>query len=192
MGPQNSSLFARPSWRKQQAITLVEVLVAVAVVSLALGPLIGLLSQSNRQSSASIYEVMAVHFAAELLEQVQRLGPRLPAIIADARTKTSNATLTLKNLLTDTGFLTELRAASSAPRAVPLQSGGAKLDTSLILSPQTDQFQRWLEVDELSTTGNTVLRGARFWKVTAIIGWRMVPSEPINRYQAKFSIVVRE
>ncbi len=177
----------------RRGLSLVEILVAVAVCSLALGPMVNLLSSSNRASTASIYEVMAVHYASELADQMTRFSGRLDDILADARIRTGNSSLTLEDLLTDPGFTNELRLHLDETRAVPFQANGVPLKASLFVSPLHARFtDRRFEVRPLSTTGATLLGGGVFWDVKIILSWQLSPSEPPDKHKAEFSVILRE
>ncbi|RCK73126.1 MAG: hypothetical protein OZSIB_2623 [Candidatus Ozemobacter sibiricus] len=174
-------------------LSLIEILVAVAVMTLALGPMVSLLSSSNRVSNASIYEVMAVHYAAELAEQLQRFAGRFGDILADARQRSGNSSLTLDGLLMDPGFTAALETIHDETKAIPLQTSGVPLKVSLFVSPLHPLFyRRRLEARPLDTSGLTLLNAGRYWDIKITLAWRLAPSEPPDRHRAEFSVVVRE
>ncbi len=177
----------------RRGLSLIEILVALAVMTLALGPMITLLSSSNRVSNASIYEVMAVHYAAELAEQLQRFAGRYDDILTDARIRSGNGGLTLDALLMDPGFTTELETIHDETKAVPLQTSGVPLKVSLFVSPLHPLFsRRRLEARPLNNTGMALLNAGRYWDIKITLAWRLAPSEPPDRHRAEFSVIVRE
>jgi len=170
--------------RSSRAFSLIEVLVAVVVVSLALGPLIHLLSSSNRASNASIYEVMAVHYASELGEQLQRLSSRL-------RPMTTATGKSVKQLFEDPSIRTAL-----GPQATPASEPDTVLipGTNVILfsSPLHPNFvSRRLSVRPLNKTGRVLLNLGNYWDVTIGLSWKLTPTDEVV-HGASFSIILRE
>jgi|GEM_PF-959583 len=179
--------------QRRSGFSIVEVLVALAVISLALGPLINLLSSSNRASNASIYEVMAVHYASELAEQLERLSGKLGEILADARIRTGNPGLTLEDLLTDNGFTNELRAHNDQPRAVPFQAQGIPLEVSLFVSSLHQHFtERKFDLRQLNNSATTWLKTGRYWDVKITFCWRIMSSDAPDSHKAEFSVILKE
>lgn len=170
--------------RSSKAFSLVELLVATVVVSLALGPLIHLLSSSNRASNASIYEVMAVHYASELGEQLQRLSSRLKPM-------TTATGKTVKQLFEDGSILTAL-----GPQTTPATDPGTVLipGTNVVLfySPLHPNFvARRLVVRPLNSTGRLLLNLGTYWDVTIGLSWKLAPTDQVV-HGASFSIILRE
>ena len=118
---------------KSRGFSLVEVLVTVAVISLAIGPLVQLMSSTNRMSSASIYEVMAVHYAAEVTEQLQWLAQN--NTIANIHSATGKD---LQDILTDPVLqaVLETPPIANEPYMVVL----APTEIRLLLSPLHPNF----------------------------------------------------
>lgn len=170
--------------RSGNAFSLIEVLVATAVITLAVGPLIGVLSSSNRVSNASIYEVMAVHYASELAEQIQRLSTRLkPMCIASSKT--------VKQILEEPTFLANLGSYGGGTLDPQLiQIPGTRI--TLFLSPLHPNFtRRTLLVNQLSSVGRAVLKIGTFWDVSIILSWKLSPADPVEHF-ASYSVILRE
>lgn len=169
---------------RRTAFSLVEVLVACVVISLAAAPMLGMLSTSNRTSRASVFEIMAVQYAEELGEQLLRLSQRLKSI----REVTGES---VKTLLED-----PIVAAALNPQTPPaVQPGIIRIpgtDIVLLCSPLDPNFTaRVIRIEQLSTTGKQVLKTGIFWKVTIGLAWRMSSADPIV-HNASFSLVLRE
>lgn len=168
----------------KRAFSLIEVLVATVVISLALGPLIHLLSSSNRASNASIYEVMAVHYASELGEQLQRLSSRLKPM-------TTATGKTVKQLFEDGSILSAL-----GPQATPASDPGTVLipGTNVVVfySPLHPNFvSRRLTVRPLNSTGRLLLNLGNYWDVTIGLSWKLTATDQVV-HGASFSIILRE
>lgn len=162
----------------RKGVTMAEVMVAVAIIALATGPLIALLTSSNRMSNASIYEEMAVHYARELSDQLLRMDHRLSDIVNDARVNSGNSSIKLEDILTDTTFINKLEAHETKPVCIPLQVNGTVLEQRIIVSPLHKFFQkRRISLEEMNTSSNTVLKTGKFWKVIFTLGWKD-PSAP--------------
>lgn len=56
------------------AITMIELLFALLVSALAIGPIFFVLSSTTSMSIVAIYEQMAVHYATELCDQIRELA----------------------------------------------------------------------------------------------------------------------
>lgn len=174
----------KPNPRSSRAFSLIEVLVATVVISLALGPLIHLLSSSNRASNASIYEVMAVHYASELGEQLQRLSSRLKPM-------TTATGKSVKQLFEDPTVLGAL-----GPQATPVSDPGTVVvpgtNVLLFFSPLHPNFQtRRLVVRQLNSTGRLLLNLGKYWDVTIGLSWKLSPTDQVV-HGASFSIILRE
>jgi len=177
----------------KRAISMVEILVAVVVLGLAVGPMITLLSASNRTSNASAYEVMAAHYACEFGEQLQRLSPHLKAL----RQKTGK---TIEDLLTDPSFET-LIGPGGGPPGEPFIArfpvpNPADTDVAFFLSPLDPAFtERKFLVNELNNNapGLQVLKATsgKYWDVTIILSWKLNPTDPGSR-SASYSLILRE
>lgn len=170
--------------RFRHAFSLVEVLVAMVVIALALGPLVHVLSSSNRVSNASIYEVMAVHYASELGEQLQRLSSRLKPM-------TTATGKTVKQLFEDPTVLSALE-----PQASPVSAPGTVkvpgTSVALFYSALHPNFTaRRLMVRPLHSSGRVLLNVGKYWDVTIGLAWKLTPNDAVV-HGASFSIILRE
>lgn len=157
----------------RNGLSMVEIMVAVVIIALAVGPLIGLLSSSNRMSNASIYEEMAVHYAREISDQLLSFSTRLSDVINDARTLTGDSTLTLASILNDAVFQAELETHREFSTAIPLQAGGTKLPVRLVISPLDQSFtRRRITVTAMDTSSNNILKTEKYWKVKIELNWK--------------------
>lgn len=176
-----------------RAFSMIEVMVAVGVVGLCLGPLISMLSQSNRVSSASIYELMAVHYAGEIAEQLTELSPKLRSLVDYVRTLPGQSAATLATILNDATFNNKLEFSGNQIQAIPLEVNAQILKTSLLLSPLHDRFTtRSLDVEELDTGTNLLLKTGRYWKVGITLGWTLDVSEATDAHKAYFAVILHE
>lgn len=158
--------------KKKVGISLIEILVAITVVSLAFIPLTGLLTSSNRMSNVSIYEEMAVHYARELADQLLMLCPRFPALVAEAREKTGDTSLDLSTILNDNDFANKITRPASSTMTIPLEVKGNQLAATLMLSPLDNSFLlRQISIDPMNAASNKVFCKARFWKATIELVW---------------------
>lgn len=158
--------------KNKRGVSLVEVLVAITLVSLAFIPLTGLLSSSNRMSNASIYEEMAVHYARELSDQLLMMCPRFPSLVAEAKERTGHNLLDLATILNDDEFAKKITKPASDTMVIPLEVSGMQLPASLVLSPLDNAFLlRQVSIGPMNTDGNKVFHNARFWKATIELVW---------------------
>ena len=63
----------RPCFFGEKGISLIEIMFAVLILGLVVGPVLYSVSTMNRGSTASIYEAMAAQYADEILEQLRAL-----------------------------------------------------------------------------------------------------------------------
>mgnify|MGYP001209431437 CR=1 FL=1 len=158
--------------KMKHGVSLVEVLVAIAVMSLAIIPLTGLLSSSNRMSNASVYEEMAVHYARELADQLLNLTPRFPALVDEARVITGGSNLDLAAILNDNGFASRIMQPGGGTGFAALEANGRQLPVTLMLSPLDEAFfRRRITATPLDCSGNRLFKNAKFWKVTIELAW---------------------
>lgn len=158
---------------RQSGLSMVEIMVAVMLIALATGPLIGVLSSSSKMSNASIYEEMAVHYAREISDQLLRMSSQFADIVGDARASTGDSSITLASILNDSDFMAKLEEHSLLPEAIPLQVNGTKLPMRLIVSPLDNAFtKRRMAATRLDTTANSVLNGGLFWKIRIDLAWK--------------------
>lgn len=176
---------------KHKALSMIEIVITISLVALALGPSILLLSTSNRASTASLYEVMAVHYANEIFEQLNQYSGMYADIIADIRNKSGNTSLQIDSLLTDTAFTQALETYNSNIVFVPFQYLGTQLKVGLWVSPLHPNFtKRRLIVQKLNNSGLSTLLG-EFWDIKILLSWKQIPTDAIE-HNAEFSIIIRE
>ncbi len=164
-------------------LSLIEILMGIIILSFLLLPLAHLMTGSQRVGKASGYEVMAGQYGWEILSQVRRLSPFLPALAASGRT--------LKLLLEDEAVSADLQWVSTAPELKGIRLPGT--DLALFVSPLDPHFTtRRIEVGaQLDDSGLQVLKGGTIWGVRVIIGWRLSPQDPVE-HRAIFRMLIRE
>ena len=169
----------------RRAFTLIEILIACVIITLATIPMMGILSSSNRTSKASIFEVMAVQHADELAEQLLRLSPHLKAL----RNQTGRDIQSLLEASSVQAALRPVPNPGTTPTLIPLFGS----DMVLYCSPLDPNFTaRVIRVAKpLDTTGNEVLKTGIFWKVTIGLAWKKSAGDGPT-HQASFSLVLRE
>lgn len=177
----------------RSGLSMVEIMVAVVIIALATGPLIGLLSSSNKMSNASIYEEMAVHYAREISDQLLRLSPNFSDIISDAKSLTGDSSITLASILNDSGLVARMEEHGNGPRAIPLQVNSTILPVRLVLSPLDKAFsKRRISVTSMDTSSNTTLTVEKFWKVKIELSWRDKNSGRTDSREVNMDIFLRE
>ncbi|MEW6709803.1 MAG: hypothetical protein AB1403_08290 [Candidatus Riflebacteria bacterium] len=176
-----------------QGLSMVEIMVAVVIIGLAVGPLIGVLSSSNKMSNASIFEETAVHYSRELADQLLSLSPNFSDIVADAQALTGDTSINLGSILNDTGFQTILETHGTTTTAIPLQINGNELPLRLLVSPLEKAFtRRRIKATVLDTSANTTLKTDKFWKVQIELSWVDRNSGRNEPRHVNMSIVIKE
>jgi hypothetical protein len=156
----------------KKGLSMVEIAVSVTIIALAVGPLIGVLSSSNRMSNASIYEEMAIHYGREISDQLLRLNPQFSKIVADARALTGDSSLNMDDILNDSGFSGSLEAHNTLPQAVDLQISGTRLPVRIMVSALNKAFtRRRIVVESLEVSSNTSLNTGKYWKAKIELEW---------------------
>lgn len=174
---------------------MIELMVAVGIIGLAVGPLIVMLSSSNKANKASIYEEMATHYARELSNQLLRMDGDIAQIVKDMRNKTGNSSLTFKDIINNSSFILAVSdVTKTEPHTIPIQVGGNKIDYSIILSPliQPAFKSREIEAIKLSSTSNNVLKTGNFWKIIITITWSDPNSGRTTPRVLKTDVVLHE
>ena len=170
---------------KRQGLSMAELIVAITVIALAVGPLIALLSSSNQMSNHSIYEEMSVHYCREITDQLLRLTPKIPLVIDAARKATGNTKLTLGDLLNDKGFNNILADKKADANFVDLQNLGKSSGFRISISKMDEVFhQRQVRAILLDSSSNKHFKDGRFWKVVVTVGWQASPNDPKKDTQA--------
>ncbi len=164
---------------RRKGISMAELMVAVAIISLAVGPLIAVLTSSNQMSNHSIYEEMSVHYCREITDQLLRLTPKIPHIVDSARKATGNPSLSFGDLINDLGFNQAIDADGYEGECVPFQNLGRKTDFRLFVARMDQVFNlRNVRAVLLDSSGNSEFKDGRFWKITVTVGWRPSENEP--------------
>lgn len=158
---------------QKHGLSMVEIMVAVVIIAMAVGPLIGLLSSSNRMSNASIYEEMAVHYAREISDQLLSLSTKFSDIVNDARVLSGDSSVSLAGILNDPAFQSGLEEHHDGQVALPMQVNGTMLPVRLMLSPLDQAFsKRRITVSEVSTIANSLLKTDKYYKVKIELAWK--------------------
>lgn len=170
---------------------MVEIVVAIFVAALAIGPMIMLLSSSNRMSSASTYETLAVYYANELCDQIKRLTPQLPTIISDARTATGLASANIETLFNS--WPTNVLEFTDNVRSIPFVCAGISLDARIVLTPLQPNFiKRQITVEPLDISDNSELNQGRYFKLIVSVAWEddMAPGDSAR--EVKMMVILHE
>jgi hypothetical protein len=115
---------------------------------------------------------MAVHYGREISDQLQRLGPMLENVVADARTLTGDSSINLGNILNDSDFCTAMETQNPAVKVIPFRVNGVELPLRLVLSPLDPAFtKRRIRAERLDTSSNSLLNTVGYWKVNIELAW---------------------
>jgi hypothetical protein len=168
--------------------SLAEVMVGTLLIALILGPILGLLSSSNRAVNVSMFEILAFQYASELGEQVQRLSPHLKTI----QFQTGMA---LDQILTDPNLEQNLQREANLqePTFLPLLQT-PETNLGLAVSPLHPAFtSRRFFVRKLDSQGMAILNenAGEFWDVTVSLQWKVQSQDQMTR-GASFSWIIRE
>ncbi|MBF0407154.1 MAG: prepilin-type N-terminal cleavage/methylation domain-containing protein [Candidatus Riflebacteria bacterium] len=146
--------------------SLVEIVVALFVMGLAVAPIMGLMSQTNIDSTASMYEVLAGNYATELGEQLldlslNRSQPRFKQIEADTHQSIKDLLEGLNESLSDTSV--------TNPRAVFLPTS----KIGIMVSPLDPAFtKRKITVEPVTGLTYSVMYG-ECYRVLIQLAWRL-------------------
>lgn len=155
--------------KSRVGVSMVEITIALFVAALAIGPMIALLSSSNRMSTASTYETLAVYYATEISDQIRRLAPQLPDILEDARVKTGVSNLEMPSIFS--WDPDELLFYDNA-KTVFFKAAGMNLDARLILTPLHRNFlRRTIDVQQLDNSALQEFDAESYYKVIITIEW---------------------
>jgi len=167
------------------AFSMVEVVMAVFIVSLIVLPLTNLLISSNKTTNYSLLEVFAVRYASELIEQFQRLSPNLKEIRLKNR-------IVLKNIVEDHGFVRELGPKEGGHNDSPISIQLPSTNISFFVSPLNSLFvERKVEVEPL-TAAQKILNIGTYWNVCITLSWKMSPKDTVIHTACFYSIVREE
>ena len=152
--------------RSKRAFSLVEVLIALLIVGAVTGPLLFLLSTTNKEASGSLYKIMAAHFANEIAEQLL-IWQANPGLAAITQASGKDVKTILEELNAEPFFTNPTKGG---PQRFSL--GGLRL--YLLVSPLHDAFQeRRISVEELTMDQSAFLLKGTFYKVTISVGWKL-------------------
>jgi len=172
-----------------RGFSMAEIMVAVFIVGLIIGPLVLLLNQSTQKTNVSMYLFLAMHYADEIAQQLQRMAPHFDQILAEAKDPTSQTTPTLRDLLMDGNFLNEVKKLDNNFTLAFFQFGAKKLQACLMLSPMDGHFKtRTLDVYPLVSQTSSILGQKNFWKVNIILEWKEIQNGPTQ--SALFPIIL--
>jgi uncharacterized membrane protein YciS (DUF1049 family) len=176
-----------------RGLSMAEVVVAIFIIGLAVGPLIALLSSSNRMSNASIYEEMAVHYAREMADQILRYSSNVQEVVQDAKTLTGDSSITFAKILSDSEFRLKLEDYTSGPICIPFSINGTKLKSRIIVSPLEKVFKkRRIEVEEVDSSANSVLKTGKFQKVIITIAWKDPAAHGPDLREVRMGVLINE
>ncbi|PKL41504.1 MAG: hypothetical protein CVV41_17475 [Candidatus Riflebacteria bacterium HGW-Riflebacteria-1] len=177
----------------RRGLSLVEIMVASVVIALAVGPLLGLLSSSNRMSNASIYEEMAVHYAREICDQLLSLGQRESEIVNDARIMTGNPSISLGSILNDSGFQARLEEHGDNTKVIPLQTNGTSLPVRFTVSPLNKVFsRRRITATTVNSSTNSIMKGENYLKIRVQVAWKASLSGNDSSREVNMAVFLKE
>ena len=157
----------RSAFPSRRAVSFLEIVMAVFLLAIVVGPLTRTVSSLNQGASGTVYELMAAHFASEILEQVQVLP--VGSILAENHAAS----------------LSELTAALEIPNRpepvskVKLCSGVHLLASAMppeVFSPRVLTLET-----ETRTIGNTSIQMV---KATIHVFWKVPGTKQEKRYSA--------
>ena len=144
---------------------MVEILIAVIVLALLIVPTFGLLSSSNRITQISTYEMLAMQYSSELVNQIINLSHKFD----DIQTKTGKS---LEDILTDSALTSNLEQTGlTAPSIIQLPD----TQVSLLVSPLHPHFDKrrfFVEKLEPSLTSGSPLENGNYWRITVFTQWQ--------------------
>ena len=171
---------------RAKGFSLVEILVALTLLSLLLVPLSSLMSQSTTRTKVPLHEQMAVKYVRELLEQIAGIarndfGPRVEGLVQEAGKP-------LSQLLT--ALNTELSVRHPGRfQILPIGQSSQRL----MLSPLVEPFQeRFLKVRQVDAANFSALENVKVHQVTAGVRWLTTTGaggRPPRTYQASIFLV---
>lgn len=172
---------------------MVELMVAAVVIALTVGPLLGLLSSSNRISSGSLHEEMAVHYAREICDQLLSLGQRKAEIVNDAKIMTGNPSISLGSILNDSGFQAMLEEHGDNTKIIPLQTNGTMLPVRFTVSPLNQAFsRRRITANTMSSSANSILKSGNYLKIMVQVVWKANLSGNDDLREVNMAVILKE
>ncbi|PKL46234.1 MAG: hypothetical protein CVV42_17270 [Candidatus Riflebacteria bacterium HGW-Riflebacteria-2] len=175
----------------ESGLSMAELVVAVSVIAMAIGPLIALLTSSNQMSNHSIQEEMSVHYCREITDQLLRLAPKIPFIVESARKITGNNKLSFADLINDSGFNKALANAENSSDCVAFQNLGLPTEFRILISKMDKVFKfRQIRAERLDSSSNRHFKDLNYWKIIVTVGWQ--PSENAPDKQTQTVIIIGE
>ncbi|HAE37981.1 MAG TPA: hypothetical protein DCG57_04985 [Candidatus Riflebacteria bacterium] len=177
----------------RRGLSMVEIMVAAVVITMTVGPLLGLLSSSNRISNGSLYEEMAVHYAREICDQLLSLGQRESEIVNDAKIMTGNPSISLGSILNDAGFQAMLEEHGDNTKIIPLQTNGTMLPVRFTVSPLNQAFsRRRITANTINSSTNSILKGGNYLKVKVQVVWKASLSGNDDLREVNMAVFLKE
>lgn len=152
---------------RRRAVSFLEIVMAVFLLAIVVGPLTRTVSSLNQGASGTVYELMAAHFASEILEQVQVLPV---------------ATILAENHAVSLGALRSVLEIPNGPellRKIELCPGVYLLASSMppeVFSTRVLTFET-----ETRSVGNTSIQMVR---ATVHVFWKSPGAKQEKRYSA--------
>jgi len=172
-------------WRRY-GFSLLELVIAFFIVGLAIAPIYTLLISTSQVSSASIYEVMAVRYASELAEQLQRLAPHFKAI---RLTTTADLPAALEGL---NPFLGPASPLAPIDRTKVLGIFIPGTEVAVFVSPLFQNFvKREIQVLPVTPATSEPQLPGQVYNVVIRLGWKIAPSSPVGK-EAAYSLLIAE
>lgn len=176
---------------KRYGLSMAELVVAISIIAMAIGPLISLLTSSNQMSNHSIQEEMSVHYCREITDQLLRLAPKIPFIVESAREITGNNKLNFADLINDSGFNKAIANDKSTSDCVAFQNLGITTEFRILISKMDKVFKlRQIKAEKLDSSSNKHFKDLNYWKIIVTVCWQ--PSENTPEKQTQTVIIIGE
>ncbi|MBF0408338.1 MAG: hypothetical protein HQM10_13390 [Candidatus Riflebacteria bacterium] len=145
---------------KTFGMSLVEIVIALFIAGIAIAPVVNLLTATNKETSTSIYQVMAAYYSNEIIEQITQLNLS-PGFKRICETTGKEVPELLQSLNIDLGDTTIVE-----PRKISLLG----LNLFFLVSPLSEGFaSRKIEVEEVTGASGNI--PGKFYKLTIKVGW---------------------
>lgn len=176
--------------KTKRGFSMIELMVAIVIIGLAIGPLILVLSDSNKANNASMYEEMATHYARELAHQLLRMDKDVPLIVGEANCSFKIVLESING--TSAGKLSDLNMKK--PYCIALRKGANVLDYRLMVSPLIQPIfkSREIKVKKLDVSSNDVLKTGNFWNIIITIKWIDPNSGRAVEKELNMDVVIHE
>lgn len=167
----------------KSGFSIIEILVAGAVMAIFLIPAFGLLSSSNSLSQASNYEIHAMQYSFELFNQLHAISSKLQAIQSITHRD-------IAALLTDPVFTRALEdKETSGPKIINLP----ETQIGFIVSPlHPDFIKRRFKVEKimLPFKSDHPFYSSQFWRITVETAWQNSITKSSSSAQYDFILEV--